>query len=115
MDPSDRDRAAFGHIVESVEAILEYAARGLDRFLGDRMVQDAVVRRFEVVGEAAKRVSAKFRSSHPEVPWSELAGFRDYLIHGYDQVRPSRVWEIIEGPLKQVRVDLQSAKKSLNW
>jgi uncharacterized protein with HEPN domain len=56
------------------------------------MIQDAVIRNFEVIGEAVKRVPDPYRTAHPEIPWRLMAGFRDVLIHGYEGVDLKRVW-----------------------
>ena len=56
------------------------------------MIQDAVIRNFEVIGEAVKRLPDEYRTQHPEIPWRLMAGFRDVLIHGYEGVDLKRVW-----------------------
>jgi uncharacterized protein with HEPN domain len=58
----------------------------------DTKTQDAVIRNFEVIGEAAKRVPPEYRAAHPSIPWQLMAGFRDVLIHGYEGVDIVRVW-----------------------
>ena len=55
------------------------------------MIQDAVIRNFEVIGEAVKRLPDEYRSQHPKIPWRLMAGFRDVLIHGYEGVDLKRV------------------------
>lgn len=74
------DRLHATHILEAGERIERYLA-GLTReeFVEDAMRQDATIRNFQVMGEAAKRVSPETRAAHPEVPWSEFARFRDVL------------------------------------
>lgn len=54
------------------------------------------MRNLEIVGEATKSLSPTFRASHPEVPWADMAGMRDVLIHGYATVDLEIVWEVIE-------------------
>lgn len=73
-------------------------AGGTDResFLFDHKTQYAVIRCFEVIGEAAKRLSNDFRSSHPDIPWSSMAKMRDLLIHAYDRVDLDEVWDTIQ-------------------
>ena len=89
------DRLYMAHIVEACEKIERYLS-GLtkDDFLEDSRTVDAVVRNFEVMGEAAKRISAETRDAHPNVPSSDIARFRDVLIHRYDEVVPRQVWRI---------------------
>jgi len=80
-----RDEATcVADMVEACDRVMEYTA-GLNAasFRGDRKTIDAVVRNLEVLGEAAKRVSDRIRSQAPGVPWREIAGLRDVLIHDY--------------------------------
>jgi uncharacterized protein with HEPN domain len=56
------------------------------------MIQDAVIRNFEGIGEAIKRLPDEYRARHPEIPWRLMAGFRDVLIHGYEGVDLAKVW-----------------------
>lgn len=59
------------------------------------MVQDAVIRQFDIVGEATKNLTDRCRESHPPIPWKDLAGFRDKLIHQYFGVDISTVWRSV--------------------
>jgi uncharacterized protein with HEPN domain len=74
-------RVYLAHMLECIEKIERYTADGRGRFFRDAMVQDAVLRNFEVIGEAAKRLDDTYRAAHPEVPWRALGGLRDVLIH----------------------------------
>lgn len=98
-------RVSVAQILESIHRISAYTAGGREAFLSDRLIQDAVIRNFEIIGEAAKRVPEDYRLAHPEIPWRRLAGFRDVLIHQYERVHPPEVWQVIEDqllPLKEV-------------
>ncbi|MBI4882360.1 MAG: DUF86 domain-containing protein [Planctomycetes bacterium] len=68
--------------------IEEYLREGEVAFQSDHKTQDAVIRNFEVIGEAAKRVLAEYRARHAEIPWQLMAGFRDVLIHAYEAAGP---------------------------
>jgi uncharacterized protein with HEPN domain len=67
------------------------------------MVQDAVVRNLEIVGEAAKRVSPGLRKRAPGVPWREMSGMRDKLVHDYFGVDLDLVWDVVAGELPAAR------------
>jgi uncharacterized protein with HEPN domain len=62
-----------------------------------------VLRNFEVIGEAAKRLDDAYRATHPQIHWRALAGLRDVLIHQYESVELERVWAIVEGELPGLR------------
>ncbi len=67
------------HILECVGRIEDYTRRGRDAFMESTMAQDAVIRNFEIIGEAAKQIPRDFADGYPEVPWRRIAGFRDVL------------------------------------
>ncbi len=88
------DSVYIEHIISSINNILEYiTGLNLETFLEDNKTQDAVVRQFEIIGEATKRISTDFRDNHPDIPWSEMAGMRDVLIHDYIDVNFEIVWK----------------------
>jgi len=88
------DSIYIDHILNSINRILDYIS-GMDRgaFEADLVTQDAVVRQLEIIGEATKRVSKELRSKHPDIPWSDMAGMRDVLIHDYIDVDLGVVWK----------------------
>ena len=96
-------RVYLAHILERADRIEQYLAEGENAFLADRKTQDAVIRNFEVIGEAAKRVTAEYRALHPGIPWQLMAGFRDILIHAYQGVDLRRVWAIATNDLPLVK------------
>lgn len=91
------------HILDCIGRIVEYTAQGKDAFDESHMIQDAVLRNLEVIGEAVKHISAEFRAAHPEVAWSRLAGMRDILIHHYFGVRLETVWNVVEYELPKLQ------------
>jgi len=71
------------------------------------MTQDAVIRNFEIIGEAAKRVPETYRKRHLQIPWRLMAGFRDVLIHAYEGVDLKRVWRIAREDLPRVKAAVE--------
>ena len=92
------DRPYLAHIADSITAIETYVIGGRDVFLAERLIQDAVVRNFEIIGEAAGRLSPNLRDA-ADVPWGKVIAFRNRLIHGYWSVDPRLVWDVIEHEL----------------
>lgn len=88
-------RVYLAHILECAQKIERYTADGKDRFMSDAMVQDAVLRNLEVIGEATKRLDNAYRRAHPQIPWRAVAGLRDVLIHQYEGVDLDRVWNVV--------------------
>ena len=95
-----RDDAYLFDILDSARAALEYVAgKSQSDFLSDRQCQDAVIRRLEIIGEAARRLSDETRDAHPRLPWSGMIGQRNILSHKYDDVDYSIVWETLQNDL----------------
>jgi uncharacterized protein with HEPN domain len=93
-----RNNAHLLDALHAAEKIVVFC-QGMDKaaFLKDDKTQAAVLHQLMVLGEAVKRISDDFRTHHAEIPWKDIAGMRDRLIHGYDQVNLKRVWKTITG------------------
>lgn len=100
------DQLYLIHIADCIRRIESYTAGGRDDFMQSEMAQDAVVRNFEIIGEAAKHVSETLRRGHPDVPWRRISGFRDVLIHDYVGVDLDEVWNIVERDLPELKAKL---------
>ncbi len=74
----------------------------LDQFLKDEKTQFAVIRALEVAGEAAKNIPDTVRNKYPDIPWKEMAGMRDVLIHQYFGVDHSVIWKTIQKDIKEI-------------
>jgi|SRR5690606_39072947 len=85
------------HILECIKRIHMYTD-DIDEatFLKDTLIQDAIIRNFEVIGEAVKKLDGDFRSDYPNIPWKNIAGMRDKLIHDYIGVDVWAVWGVVE-------------------
>lgn len=95
-------------IEDAIQRILEYTA-GMDQeaYLHDYKTQDAVIHNLEVIGEATKNLSEPFRAMYPEVPWRDMAGTRDRLIHHYFGINQEIVWQIVENDLPELKMQIE--------
>lgn len=102
------DNVYIFHIIDSMDQIAEYTDQlDYNSFKENRMIQDAVIRNLEIIGEAAKNISNTIKADHPKIPWKQMAGMRDKLIHNYMGVDLDAVWNTIEKVIPDLRSDLQ--------
>ncbi|MHB1252605.1 MAG: HepT-like ribonuclease domain-containing protein [Candidatus Humimicrobiaceae bacterium] len=95
-----RNRIYIQHILDAVIAIENFITDvSKDKFLKNDMIQSAVIRKIEIIGEATKNLEDAFKSKYNFVPWKNIAGMRDKLIHGYFGVDVESVWEVTQKDL----------------
>lgn len=98
----------LNHMLECTRKIQQYTV-GLDQgeFLNQSLIQDAVIRNLEIIGEATKQLDADFRAKHPQIEWKKIAGMRDKLIHDYIGVDLWAVWGVVEGVIPTFQQQIQ--------
>ena len=96
-----RDNQSLLDIADSIRLVMEYAINW-DELMESIQIQDAVIRRLIIIGEATKRISMEFREVHSEIPWKEMAGLRDVIVHDYDGIDFDRLKPVIEVKLLEV-------------
>ncbi len=96
MQPEQRDAAYLWDMLDAAQTVEQLSA-GLNftQYSNDRRTQLAVERSFEIIGEAAGKVSTSFRNDHPEIPWRQIIGQRNVLIHEYGEIKQERVWKVV--------------------
>ncbi len=95
MRDERRDVAHLWDMLEAAKAILEFTpGTTLEEYRADLKLRSAVERQVEIIGEAARRVSEPFRLAHPDIPWRQMIGQRNVLIHEYDEIDDERIWRL---------------------
>lgn len=101
-DDQKDNRVYFLHIQEEIERIREFTAEGHTAFLTTPLVQNAVVYNLTVIGEAARQVSVWLKEKHPEVPWRDIIGTRNKVVHEYFRIDLDAVWDVVQNDLPQL-------------
>jgi uncharacterized protein with HEPN domain len=92
------------HILDSIEKIEKYTkSMNIHEFIDNELIQDAVIRNFQIIGEASKKFSNHFREKYAKIPWKKISGMRDILIHDYIGVDITAVWDTIEQDLPKLK------------
>jgi uncharacterized protein with HEPN domain len=105
---ANRDMASLLDIVQAGEMIQHYLT-GIDseKLAASDEKQAAILYRIIVIGEATKRISYEFRTEHPEIPWKDMAGMRDWVSHAYERVNLDIVWDVAKNKIPQLLVQIK--------
>ncbi len=90
------DRLYVIHIGECLARIAQYVAGGRETFVHSTLIQDAVLRNLQTIGQSVGRLSETLREAHPEIDWRSIIGLRNVLVHDYLGINLERIWDIIE-------------------
>lgn len=104
-----KDNKIFlGHILECIKIIKGYIKDvSKDDFEKDIQLQDAIIRRIEIIGEAAKNISEEFKEEHSEIPWHKMIGIRNTVIHEYFGVKIGVVWDVCKKSINELESVIQ--------
>jgi uncharacterized protein with HEPN domain len=104
----DKDLVYLCHILECIEAVQSYTVKGKDDFLDNTLVQDAVLRRLQIMAESTQRLSDGLKAQTPKVDWKALSGFRNILVHDYlGGISLIQVWDALQNDLPILKQQVQ--------
>ncbi len=109
---NERDALFLAHILTAISDIESFTVDGREVFMLDRKTQSAVIRQLAIIGEAVKSLSGALTQSEPGVPWRQIAGTRDRLIHAYFNVDLDAVWSMVDQDLPRLRLSVGRALES---
>ena len=107
------DRQRLLDIGEAIQRIEKYASQGRKAFERDELIQNWVLRHLQILGAACRNLSSEFRSHHPEVPWPQVIGMRNILVHHYFEMDVEAVWSAVERDLPNLKQKLQAILQQL--
>jgi uncharacterized protein with HEPN domain len=109
----ESDRVLLAHMRDCLDRIAEYTHAERARFDASRLVQDAVIRNLQTLAESSQRLSSDIKGTEPQIPWRDLAGFRNVIVHGYLGVDLAAVWLVVEQDLPALTLAVNRMAKRL--
>jgi uncharacterized protein with HEPN domain len=95
-------------MLQAARAALEFLGPAkLEEYLRNEMLQSAIERKIEIIGEASRRVSKAFQLAHPEIPWKSIISQRNVVIHDYGEIKPERIWGVVKTHLPELVAKLE--------
>ena len=115
MRETIRDKDRINHIVEAINAIVEYKDKyTLQEARANPIIYYGFVKYVEIIGEAVYMLSKEFKESHTEVEWNVIEKMRHVLVHGYYQITPEQLWETVTVDIPSLKPHIESIQKSLS-
>ncbi|MDP4199470.1 MAG: DUF86 domain-containing protein [Bacteroidota bacterium] len=103
-----KDKLYIAHVIECIEKIEQYTSRGKEDFFVDGMKQDAVLRNLHTLAESSTRISTELKQHFPDVPWTEMAAFRNVVVHDYLGLELAQIWDIVAIDLPPLKASFRS-------
>jgi uncharacterized protein with HEPN domain len=108
-----RERERLLDILEAIERIEKYAEEGKQKFESDELIQTWIVHHITIIGEACRALPDDFQATHTNVPWTDIVGMRNILVHHYFGIDTEAVWSVVEKDLPELKLNIQVILKSL--
>ncbi|MEM9448246.1 MAG: DUF86 domain-containing protein [Cyanobacteria bacterium P01_E01_bin.6] len=114
MPATNRDAGSLWDMAQAIRRIQEFTSDlTYDDYVDSILIQSAAERQFEILGEAARRLSDEFRQAHSKIEWRKIIGLRNILIHRYDEIRQQIIWETVVSELDPLLAQLENLLSSL--
>ena len=111
-----KDRERLEHILAAIDRVLRYTKnKTYEELVSDDMMYYAVVKNIEIMGEAANMLTQEFQEAHPETPWKQVKGMRNYIVHEYFQIDDIVVWDVVTNNLPSLREQIERYLTETNW
>ena len=107
------ERERLLDILEAIERIEKYAEDGKDVFESDELIQTWVVHHIEIIGEACRNLSNEFQARYANIPWADIIGMRNILVHHYFGIDTDAVWSVVERDLPELKSNVELILKGL--
>jgi uncharacterized protein with HEPN domain len=108
-----KERERLLDILEAIERIEKYAEEGKQKFESDELIQTWIVHHITIIGEACRALPDDFQATHTNVPWADIVGMRNILVHHYFGIDTEAVWSVVEKDLPELKLNIQVILKSL--
>ncbi|BDA70973.1 nucleotidyltransferase [Calothrix sp. PCC 7716] len=108
------NREKLHDILEAIERIDRYAVQGREAFEENELIQTWFIQHLQIIGEAARALSAEIREQNPEVPWSQMIGMRNVLTHNYFEIDLDVVWLVVERELPKLKPQIEAPLQALS-
>ena len=103
----NRDQERLCDILEAIERVQKYSARGRTAFDNDELVQSWILQHIQIIGEASRSLTEKFRNDHPEIPWQEMIRMRNVLVHDYFKVDEEILWSVVQNDIPKLKQQVE--------
>lgn len=107
------ERKRLLDILEAIERIEKYTQRGKDAFYNDELIQTWVVHHLTIIGEACRALPQEFQACYINVPWADIIGMRNILVHHYFGIDVDAVWAVVEKDLPELKHNVQTILSQL--
>lgn len=108
MPPDERDASFLWDMLDAARTIQQFTSGVIfDAYIKNRMMQLAVEREIEIIGEAARNVSAQFKDAHPEIQWNSIIAQRNVIAHEYGEIKHERIWAVATDHISELIVKLE--------